>query len=287
MIDTNKIRNLVIDLQSIFNQQRSLVKRNTNCDFVTTSQLLKIDQKEQLYLEKVKLIIHYFNESITVYENMEARLMNLYFQGEVQPIHTQMHHFNVDFTYPKKLLSIPLIIKNGIKVGMDLEYSFLKYACGVYGEYTNAKANFDFIHFDLDGKANFQIFENKKIDPQLLLKAATEANVVDLKSNIGIKNDYVGVEWGNGISLFEANALAKAEIAKDKVAFDVDVGASIASAESILSFEILGIDIELTLQGKFGSVGAGLNYTLGASEIEFGGTISALYGGGFNVKIDY
>lgn len=287
MIDTESLRYTIYYIDMINQHSNSLTSLNKIADFKTINQLLWIDEQEQAYLNQIAKVKKHLLESISAYEALEYRLNKLYFQGEIEPITSKYHQSKIKFSYPKTLPSLLLSANKGLKVGAQFNYALFSQNCGAYGEYGSCKGQIDFADIELKGNMKLNLFDKKSFDPNLLLEAKASAKLADIEIVSQAGNQYLDVEWGNSVSLFEAIALAEANISKDGVDFDVEAGASIATFESVLTFDLLGIDIELTYIQDLGALKAGFNYGLGESEIEFGGCFSALIGGGFNVKIDY
>ena len=287
MIDTTSLRYTIYYIDLISQNTNSLTSLNTFSDFKIANQLLWIDQNEQSYLNQIVKLKNHLLESISAYEALEQRLNKLYFQGEIHPVTISRHQIKTKFTYSKTLPSLLVSINKGIKLGGQLDYAMMSYQSGLYGEHGSCKGRIDFMALDLKANAKLSLLDQKTFDPKLYLEAKASASLTDMEIVSQKGNEYVNVEWGNSVSLLEAIALAEAKIDKEGVNFDMEVGASIANFESVLTFDILGVDIELTFIQDIGAIKAGFNYGLGESEIEFGGCFSALFGGGFNVKIDY
>ena len=286
-IDLNKLRFVIYRLNDINQKQVRLLSKNTTVDEAMKTQLIKIDQKEELYDQQLKRILNHIQESVNRYEQVEVKLANIYFNGEIKPLSSKNHYYQMNYKYPKTFTSIPIMMKKGITLGFELDYALNHLESGIYGEYGKSEFALDLLDFNVLTNANIQLFQKEQFDPKLALTGKVAAKVMDTNVSYEIANQYLGVTLTNALYLLEANAIADANVSKSSVGVDLELGASIVTAQSSLSFELLGIDIELSVKGQLGSVGASYNYTLGADSIEFGGSVSALFGYGFNVKIDY
>lgn len=136
------------------------------------------------------------------------------------------------------------------------------------------------------GEAKGVLFEDGEFNPELSLKARgrVEGITGEAKGQIG-SDDYNVHVQGNGY-VGVAKAEAKAVIsAEEGVSLKAEAGAAALAGTAKAGFTIGDWNIDFSITGEAGAIGAGAGFSASADSVEIEGKLSALLGLGLKLRI--
>lgn len=139
---------------------------------------------------------------------------------------------------------------------------------------------------EISGEVKGSLFDDHKFDPYLEARLNAEVSAACGK---------ISAEWGNHFfksrlsaeaEVGVASANAKAVINKNEVTLSAEVGVAAVKAEASQTFDIFGLKLTVTPSAQIG-VGYSGNFSASSHSVEIGSSISILFGGGLDFKLEW
>lgn len=293
------------------NSQNTQMKRNSYLlDASLRMSLATCTQQVANLQQRVMQITNFVNESLALYEQTETtiqnnavhmesftkdantytdtRYMTGYVAPPISPWKTYFWHYSESeyngFTLNRGLFNL---IKNGAGFGGTYAFDIAKATYRNHIAGVAVKGDFAIGDAQISGSCRVRLKNKGKWDPNLNVQAG---------ASVSAAHGIVSADWANAVfgagvdakvDVGVASAKAKAVISKKEVHIEGEVGVAAVKGQVSGTLNIFGITIQATAKGEAGAWGIGANYHTSSNSIEFGGKISCLFGGGFDIKIDW
>lgn len=135
----------------------------------------------------------------------------------------------------------------------------------------------------VSGTVGASLFDNGSLDPSLKLGAKAEASAVEVQADVQVGGYSLNAHTKAEAQVLTASAEAGIELSDEQVGIKAGAEAYVATGEILAGITLMGVKVDVALEGKAGGAGAHANASVGTTSVE--GCVGAGLGLGAGVKV--